>query len=127
MDSAIVAQHSVQREKEESYLRKISVTDIDSPYRAALSDLADLDWQYSETGSHPFGLEDMSHVQTLRLERKTPLPPTIPQLSTVTYHPNHEAFYDEETGFPVPKSSTMSIKRKMNPLQHKGGGVQRVG
>ena len=53
------------------------------------------------------------------LERKTPCPPTIPQFSTVHYHPNHEAFYDEETGFPVPKSSTMSIKRKTHPLHHR--------
>ena len=49
---AITAHRSVQREKVESYVRNVSVTDIDSPYRAALSDLADLDWQYSETGMH---------------------------------------------------------------------------
>ena len=62
---AITAHRSVQREKVESYVRNVSVTDIDSPYRAALSDLADLDWQYSETGIHAYGIGDRCHVKTL--------------------------------------------------------------
>lgn len=79
-----------------------SLTAIDSPYRSALLTLASLDLKFYEADG-----------------RKMPSIPTMPQVSMVRYHPNHEAFFDEDSGFPVPKVSTRSFK---NPTASAFGG-----
>lgn len=72
--------------------REPSITAADSPYKTALTMLEDLGWELCDRG------------------RKSPRMPTMPQLSTVRYHPNHEAFFDEATGYPIAKFSTRNSK-----------------
>lgn len=72
---------------------ELSLTAVDSPYRSALLTLASLDLKFYEADG-----------------RKMPSIPTMPQVSMVKYHPNHEAFFDEDSGYPVPKISTRSFK-----------------
>lgn len=71
-----------------------SLTAEGSPYRSALMMLESFNWQFLET------------------DRTIPMTPSMPQLSTVHYHPNHEAFFDEDTGHPIAKVSTRSFMNR---------------
>lgn len=93
VDATLEVKTSAVDEEVDKITREPSLTAVDSPYRSALVTLADLDWQFYDSDG-----------------RESPSMPTMPQHSMVHYHPNHEAFFDEVSGHPVPKISTRSFK-----------------